>query len=224
MMFDYFRYQRLGLRTNPFRTLPPDELAAHAIVDPSIPERAAALARGLLQFLGPDGTGKTTHLYVLERHLLQLGRRVRRIRLQFDACSLPDIDADVAVIDCLQRLNLHGRSRLKAYADKHPVIAATHQSFSEWCGRNRLPCETVVLGARDEAWVQEFFRRRLATAATEPWTLQAAGALVDRTGGNPLLIERSLYLTFEKLAKDRMSTRCVTSDLLEFAAPSGLIP
>src|SRR5262249_43157873 len=62
-------YRRWNLRRNPFGELTREERAELALVD--VEQHLAELRQGrtALQFLGPCGHGKTTHLLALQREL-----------------------------------------------------------------------------------------------------------------------------------------------------------
>jgi hypothetical protein len=63
-------YAHLNLRFNPFGTLTPEEEAAAALPDLDASFYAARLRRPgtAIQFLGPSGRGKTSHLMALRGH------------------------------------------------------------------------------------------------------------------------------------------------------------
>lgn len=193
-------YARFNLRRNPFGELTPEERAELAMVDV---QRWVEFLRGpaAVQFVGPCGRGKTTHLLAIRRRLpsavyLLLPETGPRP-------AMPD--QRPLLIDEAQRLGFWQRRRV--FAAGGPLALGTHGDLGPALRRSGLEVVTVELAAEGspERLAQILNRRieasRLTPAAVPRIELAHAVSLRDRFGSDVRQIEHHLYLQFQDAAQ-----------------------
>lgn len=185
-------FAHLNLRHNPFGEPERAERAALALV--TVPR----LERGsVVQFIGAEGRGKTTHLLALTRlhpdatyEYLPEGAR----RFVTSVGSTP-----LLLLDEAQRLCRRERRRLFR---SFPCLAvATHEDLSRSAG---VPVQTLRVGGIDVERLARILDRRLEWARRGPGPLprfgcDACSRLIERFGDNLRAIEDYLYEVFQRL-------------------------
>jgi hypothetical protein len=191
-------YLRLNLRRNPFGELTREQRAEVAVVD--VEAWLAELARGrtALQFLGPCGHGKTTHLLALGRvmpgaayvYLPEDGRQPRIPR------------ARPLLLDEAQRL---GRwQRRWVFGRTGPLVLGSHEDHAQELIRAgyRVVTQHVMQAAHPQRLRQMLNRRIEASRGGPgplPWIDEARAAeLHQQFGADIRQIERVLYDEFQR--------------------------
>jgi hypothetical protein len=163
----YFPSWRMGYRSNPFRSLTPQEWSDLAM----LPEGLSSLIDSpppLLQILGAQGAGKTSVLLALERTLHDQGWYVTyeylppgSNQVQSDLTQL-----QVYLLDEAQRLSPRATQRL--FARMHPIrgtarhlVFSTHEDLSRYTAKMGLPMETFHLGQHSRNFTLSLIERRL---------------------------------------------------------------
>lgn len=191
-------YARLNLRRNPFGELTRQERAELAVVDVNRWLGELSQGRTALQFLGPCGHGKTTHL-------LALGRVLPEAVYVYlpEAGPLPDIPATrPLLLDEAQRL--HRRQRLRVFREPGPLIVASHEDHTQELARAgyRVATARVAQAASVQPLLQLLNRRIEASRAGPgplPWIEPSRAAdLHHRFGADIRQIERVLYDEFQR--------------------------
>jgi len=194
-------YARWNLRRNPFGELTRGERAELAVVDVHPWGEALRRSDVALQFVGPCGHGKTTHLLAIARHL----RDARYIYLP-PGEPVPPLPAErPLIIDEAQRLPW--RSRRAVLRLGGPLILGTHRDMRLWLRWFGFHVITVRVDAdRTPEHLQQVLNRRIESSRiderpTPTISLQECDTLRRRFGGNLRAIERHLYDEFQRLAR-----------------------
>lgn len=205
-------FAKLNLIRNPFGELTRHERAALAVVDAR--EWVAALSRPnvALQFLGPCGHGKTTHLLALAQafpaavyvYLPPAGPQpvIPRTRPLF--------------IDEAQRLGWWQRRRVLAAGG--PLVLGTHNDLRPALERAGMQVQTVDVaeGTTPERLMEIANRRveasRLDEGPVPRIDLPQAIELLRKYGCDIRRIEEDLYLHFQQLAEGVVPWQPVRSE------------
>lgn len=217
-------WSQLGLRWNPFRVLPPDELTEHALVPVEkqlgiTVDRLLSLEEPLVELSAPEGIGKTTVLRVAESALRDLGTAVTYHYLTPDRSDrFPSLDCEVLLLDEIQRLHRSERRRLAGWLRRGDgrAICATHR----WWRPRGVPMQALRVALPGAGAMREFFRMRVgyAGAGDVELTDDAAQWLATEVG-TLRKAEWLLYEVFQEQVPSldkppqRTSTRIDVEDL-----------
>ncbi len=197
-------FAHLNLSRNPFGELTRETRGELAVVSEfqfaGWLERLNSGDRFALQFIGPSGHGKTTHLLALRCHLA----RAEYLYLPEDGPQPRVPDARPLLLDEAQRLSKWRRWRLMH--GRGPLVLGTHADLSPALRRYGWEIETVMVTTLDSAErTLEILNRRIEAARAGPGDvpcleLSQAIRLQQRFGGDLRSIEQFLYLQFQQLA------------------------
>lgn len=150
---------------NPFQALTEAEWA-EIVVWPDAAATAFAASEHL-QFLGPEGSGKTSLL--LACHVRLRDDPARRVALEYLAEGekrrhTPLEQLEVFLLDEAQRLSWREKRQWLAAATRHPLrfIFTSHTDLSPLFRRYHLPLTTIRLDQPTPAHLQAMLTRRLA--------------------------------------------------------------
>lgn len=217
----------LNLRRNPFGELDRAERLQAAVVDTEPWVAFVATPRRALQFLGPCGHGKSSHLYAMIRDCgLDLSAYIylpprRSIPDLWSRRMLPFIDStqaagwgcaqrllehkNVLVLDEAQRLPLGLRKRV--FRSHDPVLLGTHADLSPALRRAGFEVMTVDVSRQcDPQRIADVLNRRIALSRLDAavdfphCSLDEAQRLHARYGSDLRAIESRLYDVFQQLA------------------------
>jgi hypothetical protein len=206
---DYFPFDSVGFRANPFRRLTDDEWAAVAVLPDEL-LRFTDRRSHHVQVLGGPGRGKTTCLLGLAARLRCSGLSVVYEYLAAGQdCFRTPLDAvEVFLLDEAQRLRSRERGRLLAAAG-HPLdgprlVMGTHEDLTAAFARRGLALATVGVDSVTTTHVAMVLARRLAhfTVDERPGITFSADAvryLSQAFRGNLRLIEGFLYEVFQDM-------------------------
>lgn len=190
-------YARLNLRRNPFGELTRDERAELAVVDVDFLLTELAQGRTALQFLGPCGRGKTTHLLALGRAL----PGVIYVYLPEDGPQPRIPPTRPLLLDEAQRL---GRwQRRWVFGQTGPLVLGSHEDHSEELTRAGYRVVTEhVAHAVHAGRLRQLLNRRIEASRAGPGPLPwidetRAAELHGRFGADIRQIERVLYDEFQ---------------------------
>lgn len=202
------RFDRLGLKWNPFRVVRPDEVEAVYVNDlyDGI-EQATAVATGSVKFtqvIAPAGHGKSTFLRAtatalfvqdvcFEWHYLP--------RTLFSRVPIPASEVSVLIIDEVERLSRSNLRKLIRWCDRDSgrLVMSTHNDLS-----SRFPSDvqTIELPGISAESLQRLFESRVRWAAGETarfsLSADAANWLVEVSRRNVRVIEAVLYEIFQR--------------------------
>ncbi len=184
-------YAHLNLRRNPFGELTPEERASVAVVEIAPWLARLSRPRGVVQFVGDSGRGKTTRLLALQRELT--GAPLVRVA-EDGSADLPS--APVLLVDEAQYLGRREREVL--FAGAASLALGTHDDLStELRAAGREP-ETLVLRGISEERLEGIVRARLEAARRAPGPLPTVGRealrrLIDTYGDDVRAMENRLY-------------------------------
>jgi hypothetical protein len=214
-------YTHLNLRFNPFGTLTPEEEAAAALPDLDAAVYAARLRRPgtAIQFLGPSGRGKTSHLMALRGYFpaapyFHIGR---------GEPVPPFPAAAILFIDEMQRVPR--RQRRTLFARRASYVVGSHVDHRREFARARLDYEVIVLGAVTAPRLQAILNRRITVARRHPhgpvptFTLAAVEMLRACCGADQWAMNGILYDLFETLADARELERDLAALLRAYRMP-----
>jgi hypothetical protein len=194
-------YARFNLRRNPFGELTREERAELAVVDVAPWLDALRQPSTVVQFIGPKGSGKTTHLLAIERYL----PAARYVYLLEDG-PIPVIPlARPLLIDEAQRLSL--RQRKTMFNAGGPLVLGTHEDLSREARRAGLEVVTEHVAAEHtpERLALILNRRIEASRISDATVPRIDIAHARDLMQNPALsirdIEQSLYDNFQKAAQ-----------------------
>lgn len=201
----FLRFQRLGLRRNPFGSLTEAEEDALLLPVPEIHEWATMPES--LQLMGAKGRGKTSLLRATLHQITAQGQH-------FGYESLPEgqsrltgtLDGlDGFALDEAQRLSWPQKHRLFWHIRPRRLLVTTHDDLSLWFRLYGLPYRTVqVAQFITPSRVQEMIRRRIAFFALEGGPLvdlseEAFAELWRRFGDDVRGAEQALYEVFQRV-------------------------
>jgi len=203
------RFVRMGLGGNPFRVVPPGEVAS--LYEPLAPSRGpradgiAASSARFVQIIGAEGRGKSTLLSAIQPLLEEQGLTCERRFLppdhdgRFDA---PRDAAAVLLIDEAQRLRRKSRLAARSWLEvgDRRLIVTTHEDLHRTFGDES---ETVELPDADAEIVDRVFRRRIVTSGGDADLIRltpgAARWLAQASGGSLRWVERFCYELFQHI-------------------------
>jgi hypothetical protein len=196
-------YLYLNLRRNPFGELTREERAELAIVDVAPWRQYLSDDRAVLQFIGPCGHGKTTHLLAIERAIPGMAY-----------VYLPEMKPRPAVpvcrpmiVDEAQRLSWWQLRSVLRHGG--PLVFGTHTDLSKHIVRAGLCVQTVEVAAQVSATrlAQILNRRidasRVASSPTPRITEAHAVRLQLAFGADVRAIEHHLYDQFQRSASEQ---------------------
>jgi hypothetical protein len=191
-------FARLNLRRNPFGELELSSWAELAVVevDHLVPRlRQPGFA---VQFMGPKGRGKTTHMLALVRHF-PLARYVH-----VGENERPRIPhAHPLFVDEIQRVPRRRRRRL--FRRPVSLVIGTHEDFCSELAAAGFEVETIGVGsALDAGRLCGILNLRIEAARRGPGPLPrvtepTAQVMIDRFGDDLRAIQGAMYDLFQTL-------------------------
>ena len=215
------RFERLGLKRNPFGSLSQTEEDALLIPIPEIETWANASTS--LQLMGERGRGKTSLLRMMLHQLSQTGR--------FAYESLPEgkhflsilfnMPWDGIVLDEAQRLSWWQKHRLFRQMRGKRLLITTHENLGVWFRLYGLPYQTIQVAqfiTPDRLAV--ILARRIAYFAlpgVTPVSLQddALAWLWGRYGDDVRRTEQALYEVFQRVEKPEPISAATLASILK---------
>ena len=199
-------FARFNLRCNPFGELTRDERAVVAVVEADRwLEWLQKETWRAVQFIGPCGRGKTTHLLALQAHL----PGAHYVYLP-QVGPLPAIPAsNPLLVDEAQRLPW--RVRREVFRRGAMLILGTHTNLTRPLRRAGYRVQTVAVAqSTDTAQVHAIMNRRidlarLALGPVPQLTMTDAQSLVGRFGNNVRAMEADLYEQMQRHAEPPMA-------------------
>lgn len=194
-------YAHANLRYNPFGTLDRDAWIACGVVDLQPIIEVLATPRPVVQLLGDQGRGKTTHL-------LALAARVQGavyVRAFSDApATLPP--CDVLLLD--EADAWWPWRRVVAYRHARAVVIATHRDLSREITLSGRKPHVFLIRGLDEERLQQALDRRIERARRDAGPVPripaaSVRALLSRHGDDLRAVERTLYERFQALTEAR---------------------
>lgn len=192
-------FAHLNLRRNPFGELDLALWAELAVVEvdhlvPRLKRRGYAV-----QFIGPKGRGKTTHMLALVRHF-PLARYVHVG--ENESPRIPP--SHPLFVDEIQRVPRRRRRRL--FRRPVSLVIGTHEDFRSELAASGFQVETIgVAGALDARRLSEILNLRIEAARRAPGpvpqvTLPTGQAMIDRFGDDVRAIQGAMYDLFQNLS------------------------
>lgn len=198
-------FAKLNLVRNPFGELTWAERCELAVVDVQPWVDVLREPQGVVQFIGPCGHGKTTHLLALARKL----PGARYVYLPPEGRHPPLPRRRPLLIDEAQRLSLWQRWRVLTHGG--PLALGTHADLAAHFKRRGWRVVTVRVATDCSAdLLVEILNRRIEASRLEAGPvprikLLQAIELRRQFGGNIRQIEHHLYLQFQQQAMGEMS-------------------
>jgi hypothetical protein len=211
-------YHYLNLWRNPFGEMTREERTDLAIVDLEDWVSFLTNDRSVLQFIGPCGHGKTTHLLAIERVLIQMGQASLIAKSPFQTMPKfiyfpedgpkPMVDAHrPMIIDEAQRMSW--RQARSVFRRGGPLVLSTHVDLAKQMIRAGLNVRTVdVTAAASASHLARILNRRihasrLSDEAFPIITETDAVRLQHQFGGDIRAIEHYLYAQFQRCASEQ---------------------
>ena len=199
---------RLGLTSNPFRTLSRKEWGQIAFFTPEI-ARLVHQEHAHLQLIGNMGRGKTTTLMGIQARCEAQGQVViyeylamgqRRFKAEFIQ-KFPD----VFLLDEAQRLWQYEKFRLLKICQKNPtmrLIFSSHADLSGWFQHRNLPLITYDVDTLPTQSLADLLNKRLqffqtVNPAALAFSTDAILYLEELFGSDRRRMEQFLYEVFE---------------------------
>jgi hypothetical protein len=194
-------FAHLNLRLNPFGAVTPAESAKLAIVNIDLQQFISRLQKPgfAIQFMGPSGRGKTTHLFALYDHF----SGYPYIYVPADA-PIPEIpDTPVQFVDEMQRI---GRKQRKIILGRPAsFVIGSHKNHRREFIKAGLDYEVVRLQGLSVDRLMKIVERRIERARRSldkpvPFVGEDSAANLIATYGDDLwAIENHLYDVFQEL-------------------------
>lgn len=222
-MTDFGRLPRLGLSSNPFRTLSQPEWGEIAFLTPDI-HRLVQQEHAHLQLLGKMGRGKTTTLLGIENLLENQGQSVMYEYLPISQrrfkTNLQIQHPAIFLLDEAQRLWHYEKWRLLRFFQKRPrkrLIFSSHADLSGWFRSRGLPLLTYEVDNLPMSSLGELLHKRLHyflidKNASVKFTDDAITYLEAIFGSNRRQMEQFLYEVFEIIQDPQTITAQVLAD------------
>ena len=205
------RWRQLGLRGNPFSTLPAEEeLGALDHLEPQARQVASLVRRpgfSALVIQAPRGWGKSTLLRLWQEELSNRGIAWRQQVLRPGDRLEPLEDVPWLLLDEAQRLSRGDRRRLVRWLrlPGHRLVATTHEQLHSWLPGNVVPW---FLRGPTRRGLQQWYAWRLERAGARPGqfllTEEAARWLLCQWAGNLHDILSQLYRLFQTAPVERL--------------------
>ena len=207
----YFPFDRLELRGNPFRALTEDEWASLAWLQPVLLE-ALDQPLPILQVLGERGRGKSSALLGIKRELLARGRDPNYFYLPPGVHHLQRNQqiGDPLLLDEIERLPVRNRRRLFRSSLRNPgekprLVFSSHSDLTGEIEKLRPGILTSVsIPTITTGQLAELLHNRIRSASASGdlpvWFEEGAIKLLLETYSDDLrTMERSLYEVFQRL-------------------------
>ncbi len=197
------RWQRLGVRENPFGYLPEDdqpEVLPHLIpLARQIPPLLAATGFAAVVIQAPRGWGKSTLLRVWRQELQRRGETFHQQALHPGDRLRPVPEVGWLLLDEAQRLSAADRRTVRRWLlrGERRLVATTHEDLRRW-----LPAKVVYwrLVAPGPEELRRWFARRIERFGGDPDRIYPTAAatcwLLRRWAGNLHDIQDFLYHLF----------------------------
>lgn len=198
-------YAKFNLFRNPFGELTREERAELAVVEVQSWLELLSSPATAIQFMGPCGHGKTTHLLAIQRAL----PRSVYVYLPPDGPQPPIPAQRPLLIDEAQRLSF--RQRRRVFSQGGAFVLGTHDDLTKHLQRHGLEVVTVDVAAdhSPERLMHVLNRRieasRLTATAVPRIHPQHALNLHRQWGANIRQIEQHLYDQFQDAAEKGLS-------------------
>jgi hypothetical protein len=198
-------YQRYNLRRNPFGELTRQERAALAVVELNDWLSFLQRERVVLQFIGPCGHGKTTHLLAIQQAL----GNAEYVYLPEEGPQPRIGNHRPMIVDEAQRLSFWQLRKVLSIGG--PIVFGTHKDLSAPIGRARLAVETVdVSGHLSVQRLTQILNCRIESSRLTDGTIPCitedqAFRLQHQFGANVRAIEHFLYDQFQRSASEKTS-------------------
>lgn len=214
-------YFHLNLRFNPFGRFTPEEEAAIALPSFDSAGYAARLRQPgtAVQFLGPSGRGKTTHVLALRRHFPEASYTY--IGRGQPIPPLPEVP--ILFLDEMQRVPR--RQRRELLSRRAAYVIGSHTDHSREFARAELDYEVIPLGPISAGRLRAILNRRVEFARRHPnppipkFSLQAAEMLIDSCGADQWAMNGILYDIFESLPQTDQLEEVLGTFLLTYRLP-----
>ena len=191
-------FAHLNLRQNPFGELSRQERPALAVVDvEDVVERLNSPGYAA-QFVGPKGSGKTTHLLAIQDKFPHAGY----VHIP-EGERRPIPDGCPLIVDEAQRLTRLQRFRL--FGQRVPLVLGTHEDFERALRRAGRDVETLsVAGRVNPDRLHVLINLRIAWFRRGPGpvprvSLATAEVLLTRCGSDLRAVEGLLYDRFQEM-------------------------
>lgn len=206
------RFERLGLRGNPFRIPMPSERRDVYVPDLygtlALATQVASAGEAVTQIVARAGHGKSTFLAAVAEALNEADTPVELIYLEPSLRTrvpVPQPDLAVLILDEAERLTTGNLRRLVQWTEGGGrLIISSHQDLSD-----RLPgieARTIQLDGISRAGLLRLFLARLQWAGSDEENFQltkdAADWLIEVSQGNLRVIEAVLYESFQAIADE----------------------
>ena len=197
-------YRRLNLTRNPFGELTARDRAELAIVEVSRWLPQLRKTNSALQFIGPCGHGKTTHLLSLSRALP--GSQYIYLPENGPHPGIPRVRP--LLLDEAQRLTWWGRRRLffsHGNSEPGPLVLGTHEDLSAQLKRGGFRVSTYFVESEHSPLrLQNILNRRIESARRSDGSLPTielslAAEMCERFGADIRAIENYLYQRFQQM-------------------------
>jgi hypothetical protein len=198
-------FAKLNLRRNPFGEVTWEERSELAVADTKPWVEFLRHPATAVQFIGPCGHGKTTHVLAIARSLP--GAPYVHLPLEGPRPAVPD--RRPVLIDEAQRLGFWQRRRV--FARGGPLVLGTHNDLSRLLRRSGLEVWTVDVAAdlsadRLMAILNKRIEASRITNGEVPCINRSYAVALRRDfGTNIREIERHLYLQFQQLVQGGLS-------------------
>ena len=196
-------YHRYNLRRNPFGELTREERADLAVVDVGDWLKFLADDRSVLQFIGPCGHGKTTHLLAIERAI----RKAEYVYLPEGGPNPTVSNHRPMIVDEAQRLSYWQLRRVLKRGG--PLVFGTHTDHSRAIIRAGLNVCTVNVSEDSSAQQlikilnQRVDASRHGDGLVPRITASHAIGLQNQFGANVRAIEHFLYEQLQHCISER---------------------
>lgn len=202
-------FEHLNLRRNPFGNLPDAARRAVAIVDVARYRERLAGGEVAVEFVGPSGRGKTTHLLALEEGI----EGAEYLDVDPDGTVAEPSSAPILLIDEFQFLEAPRRSAILEQAAG--LGLGTHESVRPELEAAGYEVETVELTRERGPALESLLRERIEWArrgegAVPEFAPEVFSWLRERYGTDLRAVEKHLYEVFQALEEPRT---VVISDL-----------
>lgn len=196
-------FEPLNLKVNPFGALTPAESARLAVVDLDLEDLAGRLSKPgfAVQFLGPSGRGKSTHLFAIRGHFPD-----QPYTYVPEDGPVPEIpDTAVQFIDEMQRIPHSSRRAIL----KRPAsfVIGSHKNHRREFEKAGLEHKVIRLRGITCEQLLAILNRRIEWARRSPdlpvphFTNKAAANLIAAHGDDLWAIEDYLYDVFQELSQ-----------------------
>jgi hypothetical protein len=196
-----FAFEHLNLRFNPFGELPADERAQLAVVNVEHLADKLKNPGTAIQFIAPQGRGKSTHLLALHQCLNQYPNHYRYYKASADD-TINVIPSDLVFIDSIDLLQKNERKKIFPLVNS--LAFTSHEDLTPELKSQNFEIVSIPISCTDTPTLANVFKQRIQHARRSQAPIptiadESVTRLIKLYNDDIRAMEYHLYDTFQSL-------------------------